>query len=93
MSTIKKFVDLGRVMGLEGDDLRIFISTQQTLQRDERQLEREREREEKEKERLHVIACEELKLKVAQQEQLTSNNSGSHASDQSCVFPTLFACV
>ena len=82
MSTIKELVDLGRTMGLEGDDLRIFISTQQTLQRDERQL----EREEKERERLHAIALEDLKLKVAQQEQSNSNNSASYVSDPSCVF-------
>jgi len=48
---MEKLYELGKNMGLEGDELRIFIQEQQKIEREERSLDREREKEKYERER------------------------------------------
>jgi len=58
-----KLIEYGARLGLEGEELRAFITEQQKIQREEREIERqekEKERQEKEKERqLREIELEE----------------------------------
>ena len=48
MDTLKELVALGKELGLDGEDLKSFVSDQQNQQREDRQRERERKKEEDE---------------------------------------------
>jgi len=45
MATVQELLSMGERHGLEGTELASFIKEQQTLAREERQIDREREKE------------------------------------------------
>ena len=86
MSTIQDLITFVWELGNNGDDLKQFVSTEQALQREEREKERrerrekeeakreerEKEREEREKERQHTLILQYMKGGTAGN---TSNSS------------------
>lgn len=90
MSTLKQLLDLGKELGLEGKDLQEFVTTQQHLEREDRQkqreiekdrdiraLEREREQQEFELEKLRLQG---IHLETSQEQGNVSMSESAHAN-------------
>lgn len=75
MESLKEFSELGKSLGLEGNDLRRFISEQQAVLRDERAALREKEKEENE----YKIQFEKTQLERERLEKELKQQSIAHA--------------
>jgi len=88
MSTLTMLREAGEAMGLSGESLKDFITSQQNLEREERQRQREYEQEEKQRQREfelrqreQEIALETLKLEL-QEKKLAAGVKRSSMTDE-----------